>query len=178
MWSLEVHLEHKYSINSADGVRAYDNYYYGIGCEKYNAIEYIGIRCTVTGANALLIASGSPKGLNEKSYIVDNNQLLVCVGNSVFSLNTYDLTLNWTQVCDDSCCFQIYRLKNYYLIHGELEITAVDFVGKKIWSFSGRDIFVTQDEIDVVSFSDGKIYLKDWENNKYILDICGKLVSN
>ena len=177
-WSVELHLENDYSIGSVDNIRRYDNLYYANGCNKQNAIEFVGIKCTVTGTNALMIATGSPKGLNVSSFIIHGEKIIVCVGNSLFCVNLNDLSQLWTLVCDDSCCFKVYSFDNYYLVHGELTITAVTFDGKKLWDFYGKDIFVTPDGNDEIAFFDGKIYIKDWEYNEYVLDRDGRLFSN
>ncbi|ABW19411.1 hypothetical protein [Alkaliphilus oremlandii] len=177
-WSIEIHLENDYSIGSVDNIRRYDNLYYADDCNKQNVVELIGIRCTVTGTNALLLADGSPKGLNQSSFIIHGEKIIVCVGNNLFCLNLNDLSLLWTLRCDDSCCFRIFSFENYYLVQGELAISAVTYDGKKLWDFYGKDIFVTPDGNDEIVFSDGRIYIKDWDYNEYVLDRDSILISN
>lgn len=175
-WSMEVINEKSYSINSVDNIRSYDKLYFGDDCDKHNAIEYIGIRCTVTGTNALLIASGSPKGLSEKSFLVSDDNIYVCVGNSVFCINLINLELKWTVIADFSCCFRVFELNDNLLIHGELKLTSIDKLGKKIWEFSGRDIFVSPDGADEVIIADKIITVTDWNHDKYCLDYTGRQI--
>lgn len=177
-WSIELYLESNYSIDSVDNIRRYDNFFYADDCNKKNAIELVGIRCVVTGTNALMIAAGSPKGLNESSFILHGEKIIVCVGNSLFGVNLNDLSLLWTQKCDDSCCFRVINFENYYLVHGELAITAVTYDGKKMWEFYGKDIFVTPDGNDEITIFDGMIYIKDWDYNEYVLNKDGELILN
>ncbi|MTI48429.1 MAG: hypothetical protein FH761_11345 [Firmicutes bacterium] len=67
-------------------------------------------------------------------------------------------------------------MEDLYIIHGEVAITCISIDGEKQWSFSGRDIFVTNDGSVDFYISNGQIITKDWENNQYILDKKGNLL--
>jgi hypothetical protein len=124
----------------------------------------------------ILVSSGGVSGLHDSCYVVDNRQLIICVGDSLFSLRTDDLVLNWAKKMDLATCFQVFNFNNGYIVHGELEITYLDYNGNINWKFSGRDIFVTSDGIDEFKIADNKIYLLDWGKNEYVLDQYGNLL--
>lgn len=170
---IKLTLEQTYSINSFDNSKSYNEVIFGTHCTPQNAIEFIGVNNMKTGKSLLLIASGSPKGLNEYSYLVHANTLLICVGNSVFSICLTTFSLKWTLVCDSSCCFGLLKMKNQFLIHGELELTAVNVNGSVLWKFYGKDIFVSHDDHDVLSVLEDKIIARDWSGNTYVLDFNG-----
>ena len=44
--------------------------------------------------------------------------------------------------------FEIFKIENGFIIHGELEITRIDNDGKVIWQNGGADIFVSQNGND------------------------------
>ncbi len=94
------------------------------------------------------------------------------------SLSISDLRLNWVTKCNNTVvCFEIFKVNNDYIIHGELSILKISSSGKIEWEFFGRDIFTTIDGIDDFYIEDNLIVAKDWGNNVYKLDSDGKQVN-
>ena len=75
------------------------------------------------------------------------------------------------------CNYGIYKLKQGYIIYGEMEITMLDDAFNKKWQFSGRDIFVSLSEKKPFELCENSIKLYDFENNFYEIDFDGKLIS-
>ena len=102
--------------------------------------------------------------------IMQNNTISqICVDNGMLIL------------CKDfecfGCTFGLYKVKNGYIVYGEIEIVMLDLDFNKVWSFSGRDIFVSQKEEKSFLICENSIKLYDWENNYYEIDFNGNLIS-
>lgn len=128
--------------------------------------------------NCLLVYStGGPSSIDKKSYIVEDDTIYVCISNMVFSLEINGLKLNWYTEVDFATAFEIYKMNDSFIIHGELYITRLNKSGKIIWQQSGSDIFVQQDGSDCFYIKDNIIHAKSWDNIKYCIDYSGKLIS-
>ena len=63
----------------------------------------------------------------------DNNSIIICCGNALFSLSLPELKLNWKKEIDSSTAFEIFKMNEDYIIHGELEISRIDKYGNILW---------------------------------------------
>ncbi|WP_432664492.1 hypothetical protein R9X47_28685 [Wukongibacter baidiensis] len=175
--SLILYDENNYTLDSTDNIRMYNNFYYGVNCNKSNVVTKIGIRYTVTGTNILLMATGGASGLHDTCYVIDQDNLIICVSDSIFSINIIDLSPNWVIQGDSASCIQLFKTNDIYIVHGELGVSAITSSGEILWCFRGRDIFVTPDGRYKFQIVDNKIYLTDWERNEYVLDLEGNLIN-
>ncbi len=127
-FTVEVFNDSTFSLNSSDNLNVYKNIYFGENAEKYPSSKH-GIRLIENGEeinNCLIIGSCGGTGINKNSSILDNNNLLVCCSDSVFSISILDLKLNWVKKLDMATCFKIFRIEDDFVVHGELEITRID----------------------------------------------------
>lgn len=108
--------------------------------------------------------------------VIDDERLLVCCSNTVFCLLLPTLELIWSVRADDATCFQIFKLQDSYVIHGELAITKLNKSGEVLWQFSGADIFVTPDSTDGCVIYDDYILLTDWRYNHYRINFDGQKI--
>lgn len=165
-----------FSRGSTDNVFTYDNVYFE-GSEQPTSRH--GIRVFKDDSlisSAIICGTGGATGVFKDTFIVTNNILLICCGDSVFALKLPELTLDWKKKFDLITCFAIYLYKGDFIVHGELEVNRIDLNGNIKWSFSAYDIFVTQDGNEAIKFMGDNIELRDWENNKYMLNEHGKLI--
>lgn len=51
----------------------------------------------------------------------------------------------------------------------------LDFDFNKVWSFMGKDIFVSQTQKEAFILCENSIKLYDWEDNFYELDLMGRV---
>ena len=72
--------------------------------------------------------------------------------------------------------FGIYKVKNSYLIYGELEITMLDTNLNKKWVFSGKDIFASRTDKKAFEICENCINLYDWQGNYYEIDFDGNII--
>ncbi len=153
-----------------DTPKPYINWLYGEGCTEGYVNTSIGVKNVQSGKEVLLLASGGSSGVHETAYVFRENELVVCVGDCVFSLNRFDLTKKWIKKCDFATCFQVVKYGENYLIHGELSISMINRKGDILWTFSGRDIFVRPGDEVTFKVIDSEIYLMDWQGYEYTLN--------
>lgn len=75
------------------------------------------------------------------------------------------------------CNYGIYKVKNGYIIYGEIDIIMLDINFNKKWSFSGRDIFVSVSGKRAFELCEDSIKLYDFEDNFYEIDYMGNLIA-
>lgn len=176
--NIEVNLDELYKINSTDNINKYDNIYFSNSINKDYSEYAPKYNITIKEKEdilkkVLLISSdGGPTEPHKKSILIDNNSLIIIIGDSIFSLSLPDLSINWVTECINCItCFEVFNCIDGYIIHGELSIIKLNKLGKIEWEFSGRDIFTTIDGLDDFQVFDGYIIAKDWGYHIYKIDI-------
>ncbi len=128
----------------------------------------------------LIHDEGGITSIHKTFYLIQKEQLIICIGNYVMSLSIPDLILSWSIKADTSTCFQLFKRDKFLIVHGELTISKITYSGELVWQFSGRDIFVlsgTDKKSEVTLFED-YIELFDFERNQYIIDYDGNLLED
>jgi hypothetical protein len=82
--------------------------------------------------------------------------------------------VNSAHLDDFGTYFSIYKFLEGYIVYGELNIVRLSKTLKTIWSFSGADIFVTQDNAPAFILDNESISLRDWSGKLYVLNSDGK----
>ncbi|MBS1532077.1 MAG: hypothetical protein JSU01_17380 [Bacteroidetes bacterium] len=122
----------------------------------------------------LINSDGGGTTVHKTSFIVNQNKIIICCGDSLFCLTLPELSLLWRTKADTATCFEIFAHKDNYIVHGELEISRLDQNGQILWQQSGADIFVAQDSSeDNFRLTDNYIIATDWEGRKYKWDFDG-----
>ncbi|WP_010516057.1 hypothetical protein [Leptospira licerasiae] len=159
-----------FGIGSVDNLHSYDRI---IDVNHDIASTKFGIFTTNC---SVLLANSGVSGLHENCYLVKNDFLYLCLGDSVFSLAIPSLELQWRSQVDGISCFGIYEISDGFIIHGELEITRINIAGNIIWQHSGSDIFTTSDGIDVFKIENNIIYAKSWDDRLYRFTLDGEIL--
>ncbi|MCC8147251.1 MAG: hypothetical protein LIO93_12640 [Bacteroidales bacterium] len=170
--------EPDYTLNSTDNIFCYTRYYFGEGSQHYPVSKH-GIKVYQDKEiinSCLVVASGGATDIHERSSLIDSNKLLICCCNTLFNLSLPTLNLNWKKQVDDVACFQIFKLEDDYIIHGELLITRISKDGIIKWQFGGKDIFVSIDNKESFKLKDGYIELRDFGDTVYKLSFDGKAI--
>jgi hypothetical protein len=164
-----------YSVNSTDNNNKYDSIYLEGTEDCYSTL--IGIKIYRNDSHfksAIIGAQGGGTTIHETSHIIKSDRIVVCCSDTVFCLSIPDLELLWKTKSDAATCFQVFKYKDDYIVHGELEITRLGNDGKILWQQGGGDIFVTlnssQEEFVIMP---DYILATDWENRKYKFDFDG-----
>lgn len=174
---IEIIDEPDYKDDSSDNIFRYSKIYLG-NDSVYRTTSRHGIKvyhedlviysCKITGTAGATI-------VDENSFIIDGDQLVICCSDTIFCLSLPDLDLKWNIQIDPITCFQIFKQNDDYLVHCETQVTKLDKNGKIIWQFGGADIFVSLDDEAFRIENDG-ILLTDFSNRKYKIDFDGKLI--
>jgi hypothetical protein len=178
-YTIEINNEPDYTFNSADNIIHYDIEYADkeISADEVYPTSKHGIRISKNGEelkSAIVCEVGGSTTIHDKSFIIEDDYILLCCCNKVYSLKLPDLTIHWKKELDWATCFAIYPFMNDFVVHGELEITRVDKNGNVKWIFGARDIFVTPDEKESIEFTADNIKLRDWQGYEYLLNENGQ----
>jgi len=177
-YRIDIYDDQTFTEGSADNVNVYDFVYFDKSDYQFPSVYGIKVFQGDTLVKSAVIGSnGGGTAIHDTSTIIENDRLLVCCSNTIFCLSIPDLTLLWRTQADQATCFEIYKYKDSYIIHGELEITRLDKDGKILWQQSGADIFTTLDGKDSFAVTDNYILATDWGNRKYKFDFNGKLIT-
>jgi hypothetical protein len=173
-FTVEVKRDTQYTLFSTDN-QYYD---YIINTEDYSRNDYICVYCITVNNNTdsykiAIIARGY--GQFDNCAILDEDRLVVLADNYMvlFNLSTRKLD-NMKEVIDFGTGMEIYTFDGGYIINGEIDIIKVDKSGNKIWSFSGRDIWVTLNGEDALQINGNKLILTDFNGDTYKIDKYGK----
>ncbi|CAM3969511.1 hypothetical protein MUGA111182_19785 [Mucilaginibacter galii] len=126
----------------------------------------------------LVGATGGGTRVSETSFVYDEDRLVMCCCDTLFCLSIPELTLHWNTQADMATCFQIFKYKSDYIIHGEMEVSRVSPNGQIVWSQGGADIFLTLDSKQDFRITDEGIFVTDFEYRKYHWDFDGNYLSN
>ncbi|SKC08420.1 hypothetical protein SAMN05660841_04125 [Sphingobacterium nematocida] len=172
--------EPTYKYGSTDNDFCYSKVYFGGEAELYPTSKH-GIKIYQRDKvidSCIIIGSGGATGIHQNSSLVDNDQLVICCCDTVFCLTLPDLALKWKIQADLATCFQIFKLQDGYIVHGEFEITKLDRDGNKKWEFGGLDIFVSADNKEEFKLESDGILLTDFSGKTYKIDFDGRLLSD
>lgn len=167
-----------FTLNSTDNITSYlIEYFDGTNMEdRFYPTSKYGIRIIKDDLeinSAIICEIGTGTTIHKNSFVINNDNLMICCADKVYSIGLPDLKLNWKNRIDPATCFGIYKFEDDFIVHGELEISRINIKGEIKWQFGARDIFVLPDGSRAFSIIDNKIHIKDWENNEYILDSNG-----
>jgi hypothetical protein len=176
-YKIEIYNDPTFSNYSSDNITDYISVYSSLG--QYSANSFHGIKIYKENhflKSAGVAASGGGTGVHENSFVIGDDRIMVCCSDTVFCLSIPDLCLIWQTKADTATCFEIFKLQDNYIVHGELEITKLDKDGNIIWQNMGADIFTTLDGKDNFIITDKYILATDWENREYKFDFDGKTI--
>ncbi|WP_345954181.1 hypothetical protein [Mucilaginibacter sp. PAMB04168] len=125
----------------------------------------------------VLGANGGGTGVYANTALLDGDRLVTCCSDSVFCLCATSLELLWKTKADWATCFAIYKYKQDYIIHGEVELSRLDRSGNIVWQQSGADIFVTPHGDSNLLLLEDSIVAIDFEFSKYVFDYDGNTIS-
>ena len=174
--NIEIFTDSTYSIGSVDNKNKYDDVF---SSGEYQPSTLIGLKLYDQQENdliksVLLTSDGGATGLHAGCYCVDEDSIAVCVGDTLCYLTLCDLSLLWQVKADAASCFGVYPFKNDFVVHGELEISRIDTTGKKLWGFSGKDIFTSPDSVPFrFEIANNHIFVTDWNGDLFKIDSSG-----
>lgn len=175
--SIEIIVDKSYIIDSAD------NRYYDVILNpgKYKRSDFykaFGIYIHLPTRELSLVLIGAYDSSSVECAILEDEILTVLQNDHIVQISTETgEVIQYIALDCFGCNFAIFKVDMGYIIHGEIEITMLDFELHKKWAFSGRDIFVSVSGKQAFEIKGDQIYLCDFEDNAYVLDFEGKLIN-
>jgi hypothetical protein len=167
-YQIEIYVDETYRSGSTDNLNTYNFEYFNE--TEYQLTTQIGIKLYENGNIKYSAIIGSDCGattVHENSTIIEENRILICCSNTIFCLSKPELKLLWKTVADEITCFEILKKEDFYIVHGEIEITKLNNEGEILWQKSGADIFTNMNEKDNLEITEKYIIAKDWDNRIY-----------
>jgi hypothetical protein len=173
-YNIEIFPDETYEVGSTNNTNRY-NFQYLEAENKYNS-TFVGIEIYENQKlirTAIIGSEGGNSGISENSKIIEENRILICCADKIFCLSFPELNLLWKTKADEISCFEIFKKDNFYIVHGELEISKLDENGKILWQKGGADIFTSISAENIFELSEKYIIANDWENRIYKFDYDG-----
>jgi len=177
--TIEVLNEASFAYGSADTTHKYSKQYYSSGGFEHPTSVH-GIKILSEGElvnDCIIIGCGGATGIQPDSAVLNHDELVICCCDTVFCLTADQLELKWQTRADQATCFGVYKLDGSYIVHGEIQVSKLDWDGNILWSFEGADIFVSPEGEDSFQLHPDHIALVDWYGNRYDIDFDGKVIS-
>lgn len=176
-YTIELKVDQIYSENSIDNLTHYDKVH--LEQSEYRFTTKIGLNVFEKGKltnSAIVGAIGGGTGIHKNSQIIENNRIIVCCSDTIFCLSIPELDLIWKTQADQATCFEVLKLNDDYIIHGELQISRLDSNGRIVWRKSGADIFTTLTGENDFEITEKYIRATDFENRTYKFDFDGTVI--
>ncbi|SMC60634.1 hypothetical protein [Pedobacter nyackensis] len=176
---IQIFNDPTYEYGSSDNKSNYSKIY--SNCEEHyqpSSKHGVKIYCNEEEINdCIILGTGGGTGISSNSSLIDSDQLLICCADTVFCLKLPSLDLIWSIQADQATCFQIHKLQDDFIIHGEILVTRISKDGLIKWQFGGSDIFVSFDGDEAFKLNTDHIALTDFCNVKYKVDFNGKAIN-
>lgn len=175
--SVQITVDKLYTVESADN-RHYDyvlnpdNYHHNDFCKTF------AIKIDLLTKIISIALVGDFYSYESDCAILDGDILTVLQNDTITQIKVCDGSIIIHKQLDCfGCNFGIYKVRKGYVVYGEIDITMLDLELNIMWTFSGRDIFVTNSNKKPFELCENTIKLYDWEDNYYEIDFDGNLVS-
>lgn len=175
--SVEISADTTYTVNSADN-KPYDLVLNLCRFEQRDMYKAFSIRIDLLYKTISIVLIGSfYSDCAEDCAVLEDEVLTVLQDDAVtqIDVNTGVVLLH-KELDGFGFNYSIFKLKNGYLICGELEIAMYNFAFIKQWTFSGRDIFVSISGKKPFELCENSIKLYDFSDNFYEIDFTGKQI--
>lgn len=172
-YEIDTFQDPNFKQNPSDSLNKYDYEY--LDKTEHSYVSILGIRIYENDKclNSAVIGSDSgATGIGENSIVYELERILICCSDKIFCLSIPDLKLLWSTKVD-STCFEIFKCDDFYIVHGELEISKLDRKGQIIWHRGVGEIFVTPNGENRLKITENHIIATDWNNRIYKFDFEG-----
>ena len=175
--SIEIIEDETFTMDSVDN-RHYDLILNPGGYKRAHSYKVLGIHIHLDASEMSLALIGPYYSSSVDCAILEDELLTVLLDDCIaqIDIRSGDI-IRYIELDCFGTNLAIFRVDKGYLIHGEIEITMLDWDFAKKWSFSGRDIFVSISGEKAFEIRGDQIFLCDFENNRYVLDFNGKQVN-
>lgn len=173
---IEIKVDETYTVGSADN-RYYDIVLNPCQYKRSDLTKTLSICIDLFSAELSIALVGPFYSYDFDCAVLEDEILTVLQDNSITQIKITDgSVVRHTRFECFGCNFGIYKVECGYVVHGEIEITMLDFDFNKRWSFSGRDIFASVSGMQPFEIRGKVICLCDFEGNYYELDFNGNRI--
>ncbi|MEE0059753.1 MAG: hypothetical protein UE295_02875 [Acutalibacteraceae bacterium] len=174
---IEIKVDETFTVDSTDN-RHYDIIHNPCGYKHNDYSKTLAIYVNLFSKEYSIALVGSHYSYDYDCAILEDDTIIVLQNDTITVINIFDGSIiKYIEIDCFSCNFAIYKVKDGYIIYGELEIIMLDFNFVKKWSFSGRDIFVSISGKNAFELKSDSICLYDFLDNYYEIDYNGNLIN-
>ena len=177
-FTVEIKKDNQYTLFSTDN----QHYDYTIRTEEFDRNDYVCVYCIIVNSNIenyKIAIITRCYGQIDNCVILEEERLVLLADNYIVFLNLTSKKLeSIKQVIDVGTGIGMYSFDSGYTVNGEIDVIKVDKLGNKLWSFSGRDIWVTLSGEEAIQINDNKLMLTDFNGDTYEIDKYGKELKN
>ena len=171
----------KITVDSAYKKESIDYQYYDFintgENENGKNSEALRIEIDNCGKKSFLALAGNVNDSDDNFAVLEDDVLTILQDKKIIRVN---LSENKITLCKEINCFGnnfgIYICTGGYIVYGETSVIKLNNDLAEEWSFSGNDIFVTQNGTPAFMIDDNRIKLYDWNYAYYELDFDGNLI--
>lgn len=176
-YQVEILIDRTYTMQSTDN-RHYDYTFNPNNLTRKDVTKAFNIHVYQNDNEKRYVLIGSLYSKDNDCAVLNGSLLTVLINDSISQIDLEsNCIINHKVIDEDGCFFAIHKISNGYIVHGEFVVLKVDLLLNVTWTFSGADIFVTQDDHPAFQIINDRIVLRDWNNDIYELDMYGQLIS-
>lgn len=179
--NFEIELLHDYNnLNSI--IKSKNNQIY-FESEKENEVyksrHYIVVKeLGIEISNITIYQTNNISGIFEDTFIIEDDKIWVISDNTIYCVEIPSSKLIWQKEFDLVTNYSIHKLKNTFIVRGELLIFRISKEGEITWSFGGRDIWFNPEGYNELTIEENAIRLFDFDSNEYVIDFDGNQIED
>lgn len=174
---VKISVDEMYTVDSTDN-KPYDLILNPDSYKHNDIYKVFSIEITNSSGKIRLALVGDFYSYDTDCAVLEDEVLTVLQNNSIVQIDMNNgLILRSKKFECFGCNYGIFKVKNGYIIYGEIEILMLDFEFDKKWAFLGKDIFVSLSGKKSFELCENSIKLYDIENNYYEIDYMGNLIN-
>lgn len=173
---ISITIDDTYTLDSVDN-KNYDIILNPFHMERSDMYKVFAIDIDLKYKIYNIALVGEFYSLEEDCAILEDNIITILQNDTIVQLNVHNGELLFYKELDTYMPnFGIYKVKEGYILYGELLITMLDEDFNIVWKFGGKDIFVSYTRRNAFQMCDSMIKLYDFEDNYYEIDYEGKQI--
>lgn len=174
LYKIYIEKDRTFTLDSADN-KPYDLILNPFEMKRSDYYTVLSINIDIGGKQKNIALVGTLYGEASDIAVLDDHDLVVLMNTNLVVIDCNYLVVKLSKcVSEYGVYFSIYKFEGSYIIYGELDIIKLSSTLTVDWSFSGEDIFVTQDGSRPFAIENGLIHLTDWNGRKYTVNRFGK----
>lgn len=171
--TIEIFDDTTYRYGFDDNSFTYTEHHFAAMANNFSCAQY-GIKIWKNEklvSNCLVIGYGGTTNVAPNTSLINEDELIVCCGNTVFCLELPTLQLKWKTEGCEVACNQIFQQDDQYIVNGQQTVTAIDKDGYITWQYP---VLMSLDDGEIFKMEEDGILLLDHENKKHKIGFNGK----